>query len=131
MIILFVSTEYVSANTKVVKVIYYYNNVCESCREADEIIDNYYSILKKAAKKYGYTIEFPTYNTYESAFLTDFISMCTLYKIPEDARKVPILFFGDGYYQGAEDIETGLKEIEKAMLSHSILISRNNYNYEP
>ena len=96
-----------------VPIYYFYINACESCREAEDLIWNYSSELKSNENLRG--VRFFSYEITESENIELMEEFCIAYQVPEDKKIVPLLFAGEGFFSGQDEIADGLKEIKEKL----------------
>lgn len=91
------------------KIVYFYFNVCPSCEEAEKQLGQLKGFLGANSKDNSVDIEMHKveYPNNHQLLLKYF----DLYSVPQERRKLPILFIGDRYLQGEKDIEDNLQSI--------------------
>ena len=95
-------------NSNTVSLCYFYVNTCETCREAQDSIDSYIGNLRE--NNPGYDIRFFNYTIADTDGLELFKTYSGVYGVPLEKQLVPILFVGERFYSGEEEIENGLIE---------------------
>ncbi|MCX7843210.1 MAG: hypothetical protein N2489_09080 [Clostridia bacterium] len=106
-------TSYSFAEKKVIRLCYFYVNTCDECREAEDRIDHYISLITKKSPQFEFG--FYSYNISQREGLELMQEYCHVYGVPDDANRVPLLFVGRQYFQGEENIEKGLNELGKQL----------------
>lgn len=90
-------------------VVYFHNNICESCNEDARFINMFNSLTASDTKEL--TVNFKIYNIYLGDGDYMFEDYCRKYKIPEEDRLTPMVFIGDSYLVGESEIEESLYDI--------------------
>ena len=99
-----------AVNTETVLISYFYTNICESCREADDTIDYYKELLQNKPDKAKIVII--SYNIADSQGLFAYREHLDYYKIDMESISVPVLFAGKMHFTGPDEIEKGLRDID-------------------
>jgi cytochrome c biogenesis protein CcdA/glutaredoxin len=89
--------------------VYFYLNVCKSCNETEKSLKELSSIVKESGKDIIPDIRM--YNLENSKSYELLLKYIDRYKVPKEMGKVPILFIGNKYFQGKDEIEKGLKDV--------------------
>ena len=92
-----------SAVEKMVTVAYFYDNPCASCDTAGEFRLKLESLLGSALR--DTRMEYFPYNAFQENHAKRMLEFCNAYGVPEDARKVPILFMNGLWVQGDQAVE--------------------------
>lgn len=108
---LFMSAKAASAAPQELQFHYFYINLCESCREADDTIQYYKELLQDSDE--GYDFRFFSYNIAGQDSLELMQAYCAAYKVPPDLQEAPLLFIGDLYFTGPEEIQRGLQDLQE------------------
>ena len=99
-----VSAEADSGSTHI-ELVYFYSTTCGSCSRIAEFLDTLSSG--------GCSVE--KYNIYNQDDMKLLNGYCMHYHVPEDlCGTVPVIFAGDAYYLGEEDIISGVKALADA-----------------
>lgn len=120
----------VQENSEQVNIVYFYVNICENCKEADEIIQNYI----KSIENDEMNIEFKSHNigAYNGLKYELYLDYTTAYNIDIQHTKIPILFVGDQYFEGKDQIEEALtllaKDIKKGILPRLTKVEKSTNN---
>jgi cytochrome c biogenesis protein CcdA/glutaredoxin len=94
---------------KKIIMVYFYINVCKSCNEAEKSLNELSSIIKESGKNISPDIRM--YNIENSRSYELLLKYIDYYKVPKEKGTVPILFLGNKYFQGKDEIEKGLKDV--------------------
>lgn len=91
-----------------VPMIYFYRLVCPACIEIAPMLDE----LPEAIERNGQSkaIDFIRYNTRSGDNGKRIISLFEAYDVPDEDRKVPIIFLADSYLVGSEAIQAELMD---------------------
>lgn len=94
-----------------IDMVYFYMNLCEYCVEAKELIDSFISDIE--SEHLDVTINFHTYNIsyYDGIEYETFKSYLDYHELEEVTISTPIIFIGDTYFEGEEEIREGLQEL--------------------
>jgi cytochrome c biogenesis protein CcdA/glutaredoxin len=87
---------------------FFYNNPCASCNEEGKFYDKFNSIVGK--EKYNISYNIIVYDYIKAGSEMKFKELCDKYKVPEKNRIMPMLFIGDTYLSGNDDIDNRLKD---------------------
>lgn len=100
-----------SDNNEDIDMVYFYMNLCEYCVEAKELIDSFIDDIE--AEQLDVTINFHTYNIsyYDGLEYETFKSYMDYHDLEEVTISTPIIFIGETYFEGEEDIRVGLNEL--------------------
>lgn len=89
--------------------VYFYINVCKSCNEAEKNLNELSKIIKDNGKDMTPIVRM--YDVGNSNGYDLLLRYIDYYKIPKEKGNVPLLFVGNKYFQGKDDIEKGLKDL--------------------
>jgi cytochrome c biogenesis protein CcdA/glutaredoxin len=89
--------------------VYFYLNLCKSCNEAEKSLKELSSIIRASGK--DITPDIRMYNIENSRSYELLLKYIDYYKVPKEKSNVPILFVGNKYFQGKDEIEKGLKDV--------------------
>lgn len=90
------------------KIVYFYENACGSCNPEGEFIELYNELI--GTEKEGVDVELLMYNTFHKSGRDEVEKYFKEYGVPEDKQFVPVVFIGDSYLIGENDIKEKLKE---------------------
>ena len=105
-------------NNQKVEIVYFYINACVSCQDEQDKIEKYMRYLN--SEKDIYKLEFKAYNVFEEVHLENMLRYCDEYNVEKSERTYPIMFVGDKYYQGEDNIENGLEELRIQLNNNNI-----------
>ena len=97
-----------SVNTDHVTMVYFYRIVCPDCNRIKPLIDGLPKTVARGGKEVPLDIvRINTRSGNNNERVADFFDR---YRVPNEDRMVPIIFFGDGYLAGVESITGKLQE---------------------
>jgi Cytochrome c biogenesis protein len=96
-----------SGKTEKIKMVYFYISVCGNCNEAEKSINEVYEAVKATGK--DIKPDLLLYNIESKQNFELFQEYSDAYNVPESKRHAPIVFIGDGYYAGKDEIREGLR----------------------
>lgn len=110
-------------------VIYFYASVCASCNVAEESLNEVYDMAKASGKDIHLDVRM--LNIEDSHNYELFQKYLDFYKVPEQDRHAPIIFFGDAWYCGKTGIQEGLQaEFEKEKITGAELLKVSGKDQE-
>jgi hypothetical protein len=95
-------------NENKLTIVYFYISVCDSCNAAEKALDEFNDVLNSSSSNVRTDIRM--YNTVKENNLQLINKYFKLYNVPKIKQGTPILFIGDTYYQGEEEIRNGLRK---------------------
>lgn len=91
-----------------IEIVYFYSTTCDSCSRISEFLE---TLSAKSCSVQKYNI----YNQDDMKLLNGY---CMHYHVPEDlCGTVPVIFAGDAYYLGEDEILSGIKALVDASAS--------------
>ncbi len=94
-----------SEKKSTVTVAYFYMNPCASCKVAEEFTAKLDKLLGDARVNVG--MEMYTFNTFHQNDADHMKEFCDAYGVPEEKRRLPLLFMNGLWLQGDKSIEEG------------------------
>ena len=111
---LITGTTLIMANDKALDVFYFYNNPCGSCDEESAFLKLLEDKSKNGIK--GITLNISMHNTFPSA-PDNLFDLFDRYNVPDKDQITPVVFIGDTYISGKNQIDERIEEtlnIEKS-----------------
>ena len=90
------------------KVVYFYENVCDSCDPEGEFIELFNRLVGDVKKDVD--VELLMYNTFHDSGFRLIQKYFEDDKVPEEKQIAPILFLGDKYLEGSKEIEERFRD---------------------
>jgi len=106
-----------------IRIIYFYANDCSNCQKIKPFIE-------QIKEKYKDKIDFLEYDVKEKdECLQLFLQFIKIYNLPEDKASVPLIFAGNDYLLGTNDIENNLasKIDEKISRNENLLLDCHKF----
>lgn len=89
------------------KLYYFYNNPCEACDEETKFYKKFNTAA--GAEKDGVNLQVLVYNVFHNGSNIRFQELCDQYGVPKNKRYTPIVFIGDTYLTGNDEIDKRLR----------------------
>jgi len=86
-----------------VTIAYFYLNPCGSCKVAEEFTAKLDGLLQEVST--DVKVDLYAYNTFQLGNSDRMLAFCEEYRVPEESRKVPLLFLNGLWLQGDDAIE--------------------------
>ena len=103
-----------SANPNNITLVYFYRIVCPACEEIEHLFEALPATIG------GRQVDVIRFNTRSGNNRERFIAFLDLYGVPNQYRRVPIIFTADGFYSGPESIykllSGGLETISQSQM---------------
>lgn len=96
----------------------FYSNACASCNEEAKLIEEFQTLIGDVGGKAR--IVYNMHNTIRTNEIETLDQYCKIYNVPENEIFMPILFVGDTYLSGIDDIKKSLKSV----VDEEILLNR-------
>jgi cytochrome c biogenesis protein CcdA/glutaredoxin len=98
----------------------FYSNACASCNEETKLIQEFQDLIGDVGNKAR--IVYNMHNAFHTNEMETLTQYYKIYNVPENERFMPILFIGDKYLPGIDEIKKSLKSI----VNEEILINQQN-----
>ncbi len=123
---IFIQSQVTAENVKTEKIqmVYFYISVCDNCNEAEKTINEVYDMVKASGR--DLEPEMYLYNIESKQNFELFQQYADEYDVPDSNRHAPIVFVGDNYFSGKEQIEEGLRnELLKEYIPDTKILKPN------